>query len=185
MLAMTFALAAIGMLFIGLTSAYVVRQGLSEDWKSIPMPRVLWANTAALLLSSFTIERARLALRGGDRRGSVTWLGLTLGLGVLFLSGQLVAWRLLASHGFYLSTNPHSSFFYVFTGLHGIHLAGGLLAVAWTTLLTWGRPSTFSLAGSSTLSTVRASHWVESTALYWHSMDGLWVLLMMLLFVWG
>ena len=130
MLAMTFALAAIGMLFTGLFSAYIVRQGLGEDWKAIPMPRVLWANTAALLLSSFTIERARLALRGGDRRGSSTWLVITLALGLLFLSGQLVAWRLLSAHGFYVSTNPHSSFFYVFTGLHGAHLAGGLLAVA-------------------------------------------------------
>ena len=172
-LAMSFALAAIGMLFIGLTSAYMVRQGLSNDWKAIPMPRILLVNTAILMAGSLTIERARLGLHWGDRRNCSQWLGATLGLGVVFLSGQLVAWRLLAAQGYYLSTNPHSSFFYVLTGLHGLHLAGGLAALAWTVWLARG------VAAS------RTGRWVESTALYWHSMDALWVLLMVLLFVWG
>lgn len=184
-LGMAFALAAIGMLFIGLTSSYVVRQGLSDDWKDIPMPRILLVNTALLLAGSLTIERARSTLRGGDWRGSSGWLMLTLALGLAFLTGQLVAWRLLAAQGFYLSTNPHSSFFYVLTGLHGLHLAGGLLALAFTAFLARDASPAPAATGFGTLPGARAGRWVDSTALYWHSMDALWVLLLMLLFVRG
>ena len=183
-LGMAFALTAIGMLFTGLTSSYVVRQGLGDDWSRIPMPRILLVNTAILLAGSLTIERARSELREGARRSAGNWVLLTLALGVAFLSGQLVAWRLLAAQGFSLSANPHSSFFYVLTGLHGLHLAGGLLALGWTALLTWNNSPAF--AGSGFASRPgRAGRWVDCSALYWHSMDALWVFLLVLLFVWG
>src|SRR5215467_5019765 len=80
-----FAVAAIGMLFMALTSSYVVRQGLGMDWKRLPMPRILLVNSALLLISSITIERARHALRRGDQQGSGTWVWVTLGLGLGFL----------------------------------------------------------------------------------------------------
>ena len=116
------------MMFVALTSAYVVRYGLDPDWRSIRMPLVLPFNTAVLLASSLTLELARRALRspGASTAGALQWLYLTLALGMAFLAGQFVAWRQLSAGGVYLSTNPHASFFYLLTGLHALHLLGGI-----------------------------------------------------------
>jgi len=154
-LGMSFALAAIAMMFLGLTSALVVRQGLDPGWRAIPMPRLLLANTLVLLASSVALEKAR--------RAAGPWLAATVLLGLVFLTGQLIAWRDLAAQGLYLSNNPHAAFFYLLTGLHGLHLLGGLGALA------------FSAARRT---------WLEITALYWHFMGALWIYLFLLLFVW-
>jgi len=170
-----FAVAAIGMLFIALTSSYIVRQGLGMDWQHLPMPRILLVNSVVLLISSVTMELARLARRRGNLNGSSTWTFVTLLLGLSFLTGQLLAWQSLSNRGFFLSTNPHSSFFYVLTGLHGVHLAGGLLAL--------GYVATGSLQQLRELD--RRGRWLDGTAIYWHFMDALWIYLLVLLFVWG
>ena len=127
---MWFALAPIVMLFTAFGSAYIVRQGLSDDWQAIKIPRLLWWNSAVLLASSVTMELARRAVRppAGSRLSAAArlqlfplapavkkWLLFTLALGVLFLAGQLIAWRQLAAQGIYLSSNPSSSFFYLLT----------------------------------------------------------------------
>lgn len=161
-LGIAFALAGIGMLFIALTSAYVVRQGLGEDWTRIPMPRILLWNTGVLLASSITIESARRTRNG-------QWLTATLALGLVFLVGQMAGWRQLSALGLYLSTNPHSSFFYVLTGIHALHIAGGLVALACVRLIPGNLRR-------------RRARWLDSTALYWHFMDFLWVYLLVLLF---
>jgi cytochrome c oxidase subunit 3 len=160
---MWFALAAIGMLFIAMTSAYVVRLGFDPDWRPIRMPIIVGINTAVLLASSVTMERARRSL--GLDHALNKWLTATLLLGLAFVCGQLVAWRQLSFDGIYLSTNPHSSFFYLLTGMHGLHLLGGILAL-----------------GYLAFSRSHRERWVEATALYWHFMDGLWVYLLVLLF---
>jgi cytochrome c oxidase subunit III len=161
-LGILFALAGIGMLFIALTSAYVVRQGLGTDWTRVPMPRILLVNTAVLLASSITLEKARKA-------ASRNWLFTTLALGLVFLGGQMVAWRQLEAMGLYLSTSPHSSFFYVLTGVHAFHLAGGLISLAYVPLVAADVPR-------------RRARWLDATALYWHFMDALWIYLLVLLF---
>jgi cytochrome c oxidase subunit III len=165
---MALGLISIAMLFVALTSAYVVRQGLDPDWRAIPMPPILWTNTVVLAVSSLTVEIARRA------RKPAPWLSGTLGLGLAFLVGQFAAWRQLSSSGIYLSTNPHSSFFYLLTGLHLVHLTAGLAALSYLV----GR----SLAsGRSRASGVRT---LDAAALYWHFMDALWVYLFLLLFAW-
>ncbi|MGH9533206.1 MAG: cytochrome c oxidase subunit 3, partial [Terriglobales bacterium] len=118
------------MLFVAFTSAYIVRQGLGGDWRSTSLPPMLWINTLILLTSSVTAEfaRRRLFLPEERQEGSPPWLGITLVLGLGFLAGQLVVWRQLAAQGIFISTNPSSSFFYLLTGSHGAHLAGGVLA---------------------------------------------------------
>ena len=187
-LGVAFAVAAIGMLFIALTSSYVVRQGLGMDWQRLPMPRILLVNSAMLLISSITVELARLAMRRGNLPRSRAWLFVTLALGLAFLSGQVLAWQSLSSRGFYLSTNPHSSFFYVLTGLHGIHLAGGLLVLVYVTAgsLHQLRPAPAGLSVSpADISPDRGCRWLDGTAIYWHFMDALWIYLLVLLFVWG
>ena len=124
------ALASILMLFTALSSAYIVRAGSSTDWTAICMPRVLLLSTALILISSVTMEVAR---RKSQRllRSAATpaWLLVTMLLGLAFLASQLVAWKQLARQGVYLASNPHSSFFYLLTATHAVHLAGGLLAL--------------------------------------------------------
>jgi len=152
-------LAAITMLFLAFTSAYIVRQGLDADWQSLSMPRLLPANTIVLLLSSACIEIARRAARPKP------WLFGTLGGGLLFVGGQLALWRQLAGSGLIFAANAHASFFYTLTAVHGLHLAGGLLALGW---VAW--------IGSS------RRRWLEAVALYWHFMAALWLYLVFLLF---
>lgn len=170
-------LASILMLFIALTSAYVLRQtkGLSDanDWVPLDMPAVLWFNTAVLLFSSISIELARRALSRNDYKRFKAWIGLTTLLGLAFLAGQLIAWRQLAGQGIYVDSHPHSSFFYLLTSLHALHLLGGIIALAYITI-----------AGLRLRISLRRRTVVNVTALYWHFMDGLWIYLFLLLFFW-
>lgn len=167
---MLLALIAITMMFVAFTSAYVVRGGLSDDWQAMEMPRLLWLNAGLLLLSSMTIEEARKALNRGLRAACNGWLAVTTILGGGFLAGQLVVWRQLSAHGIYVTTNPSSSFFYLLTGAHGIHVLGGLLALMYADIEAWR----YRLGPAKrTL--------VEVTAIYWHFMDALWIYILCLL----
>ena len=188
------ALTPILMLFVSFTSAYVVRQGLPtldpntnllvRDWIPIKLPTLLLVNTFVLLLSSVGMELARrqflheatlVSSRSGPGAASVDpvkmpWLAMTLVLGLLFLFGQWSAWRQLAAHGFYVSSSPSSSFVYLLTGTHAVHLMGGILA-----LFVAGIASLFRMA------VVRRSIVVDVTAWYWHFMALLWVYIFCLL----
>jgi len=168
-------MAAITMTFAAFTSAMVVRQGSSMDWRHFVLPSVLYFNTAVLLASSVTLEfarsRVRLWTRGlqTQRRIPLLWLYLTLGLGLLFVAGQYAAWLQLKSEGLYLATNPSSSFFYLFTAIHALHVLGGLAGLI---LVIWRFSKHVPTLQLSTLSTV---------SYYWHFMDVLWVYLLLLL----
>jgi cytochrome c oxidase subunit III len=166
---LTMGLAAILMFFMALTSAYVVRKGLGNDWRSLALPPVLWINTLILLASSATIYRARRRLARLDLSGFRHWWGVTVSLGLLFLLGQLLAWRQLVHQGVYLATNPSSSFFYVLTAAHGAHLLGGIVVLLLVGLRPWRR-------ARMTRSTA-----AELASIYWHFMDGLWVFIFLLL----
>jgi cytochrome c oxidase subunit 3 len=161
------------MMFAAFTSAMVVRSGLSGDWRPIELPRVLWLSTVVLLISSFSIEKARRAMWRDESAGLQRWMTVTAGLGALFLTSQLAAWQQLAARGVFVATNPSSSFFYLLTAAHGAHLLGGLLTVGYVTLRVW-RPSFWPTRAAA----------VEGATLYWHFMDGLWVYLLVLLMVW-
>jgi cytochrome c oxidase subunit III len=169
------ALAAITMTFAALTSAMVVRQGSSMDWRHFTLPWVLYLNTVVLLASSGVLEHARkrvAAFAHGLQPGRslpLLWLWLTLGLGLLFVGGQYLAWLQLKAEGWYLATNPSSSFFYLFTAMHGLHVLGGLAGL---TLVIWRFSRPVSTLRLSTLSTV---------SYYWHFMDVLWIYLLLLL----
>src|ERR1041385_4687631 len=114
------------MLFVALASAYIVRSASSDDWHRIAMPKVLWLSTALLVISSVTIELARRSLKSRNESGYSLWLTNTAVLGVAFVVSQLFAWRQLVRQGAYLASNPYNSFFYLFTGAHGVHVFGGL-----------------------------------------------------------
>ena len=158
------------MFFMALASAYLVRRG-SADWVPVRVPMLMWFNTAVLLVSSGTIEMARKRLGLLDVVGFTRLWGLTTVLGVVFLIGQVVAWRQLVGEGIYLASNPASSFFYIFTGAHALHVIGGvgaLLYVAWRNF------------ERAQLTRVVAA---EVASYYWHFMDALWLFLLVLLYL--
>ena len=170
-------LASIAMLFTSLSSAYIVRSGVTYDWYPITVPRVLYGSTALILLSSLSIEIARRKLKQGLSGTYSKYLLLTLLLGLGFLVSQLLAWRQLAAQGIYISSHPHSSFFYVLTGAHAVHLAGGLMALGFL----WRR-SRRHLDETRLIAKRQAA--ADAVSIYWHFMDALWIYLFLLLFLW-
>lgn len=158
------AIGTISMSFAALTSALVVRQSSAPDWQHLQLPALLYVNTLVLLGSSLTLESFR-------RRGGAFGLHATLLLGLLFLAGQVLAWRQLAAHNLGLASGPSSAFFYVFTVLHAMHVLGGLGGL--------GLIERRLAAGALSATTSRAA------ALYWHFMAVLWLYLLALLMLRG
>jgi cytochrome c oxidase subunit 3 len=188
------ALTPVLMLFVSFTSAYVVRQGLPtldprtnqlvHDWIPVKLPALLWVNTLVLLLSSVGMELARRQSKFAaaavttkqagpvavSAAGKMPWLTMTIALGLLFLLGQWMAWKQLATSGFYVATTPSSSFVYLLTGAHAVHLMGGVVALLVAGLFVlFRRPVT-------TRSIV-----VDVAGWYWHFMAALWVYILCLL----
>jgi len=186
-------LTGIAMIFISFTSAYIVRQGLPtldprtnlllHDWFPVALPGLLLLNTVVLLISSVTMELARrqtarralaqLSSIPGvsvDAKDGMSWLALTVVLGLAFLTGQWMAWRELAANGFYVASSPSSSFVYLLTGMHGVHLFGGVVA-----LLSAGFASLLRRSAGSQPILVDVTGW------YWHFMAVLWVYILCLL----
>jgi cytochrome c oxidase subunit 3 len=193
-LGLVVALTPILMLFVSFTSAYIVRQGLPtldpqtnllvKDWIPVRLPTLLLVNTFVLLLSSLGMELARRQFRGeavlapdnaaprtsSSGQNKMPWLAMTLVLGLLFLFGQWTAWKQLAASGFYVSSTPSSSFVYLLTGTHAVHLMGGILALFVASIAVLFRRA---LPARSIL--------IDVTAWYWHFMAGLWVYILCLL----
>jgi cytochrome c oxidase subunit III len=166
---------AITMMFAAFTSALIVRKGSSLDWRTFKLPSILFFNTGLLLASGVTLEvsRRHIAAFMGKMKSQVEsparWLYVTLFLGLLFVAGQYVAWSQLSAQGLYLATNPSSSFFYVLTATHALHILGGLAGLGYV------------IRKLSKLSLRRST--LDATARYWHFMDALWVYLLLLLWM--
>ena len=169
------AIFAITMSFMAFTSALFVREGTAVDWTHLTLPPILYLNTMVLLLGSLTLVMASLTVNAHallDSRSIKTvmgWLIATLALGVLFIAGQYIAWTQLAAQGLYLATNANSSFFYVFTGMHILHLLGGIAALVYLIGQLVGSHTTFRRAA------------FHNTAIYWHFMGVLWLYLLFVL----
>ena len=169
---MLIALSAIAMFFVAMLSAAVVRRGApSGDWQPLRAGSALWGilsvNTMVLLGSSFTLAHSRSQAQSGDAVGFRRWWLATCALGAAFLAGQLLAWRQLAHAGLYLATNPSSSFFYLLTAAHGVHLAGGIIAL----IIVAVRPARKIAQNTA----------VEVASIYWHAMDAIWIFLFLFL----
>jgi len=185
------ALAGDMMFFVVLVALFYARQAGTRmdaqtlqqigDWHPVLLPPILFLNTAVLILSTLTMEFARrhifrefdvleewLGLGRPALRRTLPWLGATLALGLLFLAGQIVAWRQLTAQGFAFDkwATPASYFFYLITGLHAAHLALGVFAL------------TFCLFALSHLKRVESRQIaVDSTAWFWHTMSLAWLIL--------
>jgi cytochrome c oxidase subunit 3 len=144
-------LATVGMLFLTFTAAYLERR-VGSDWRPFDLPGIVWFNAVAILLSSVAVEMAK-------RRAG--WGYAALILGALFLAGQIAAWLQLRAAGFFLPTQAYGSFFYMLSGLHGLHVAGGLLALA--------------------VALGRRRDLLALTAVYWHFVGGVWIYVLLVL----
>jgi cytochrome c oxidase subunit 3 len=169
-LAIRLTLVSVTVLFLALSSAYIFNRA---ELQPIATPRVLWLSTGLILASSLTIELARRALRRRAEGRFKFWISATMLLGLGFLGAQIMVWKRLVASGFYVNKNHHSGYAYIFTGLHGAHLVGGLVALAYVML-----------RNISDWTAVRRRVSVDATALYWHFLDGLWIYLLALIFYW-
>lgn len=166
------ALISITAMFMALSVAYFYNRAHAGR---LEFPTIFLLSTALILMSSATIERARALTRKRREEGAVRWLGVTLIIGLAFLSAQIGAWRQLVASGFYVNTNHHSSYAYIFTALHAAHLGGGLLALVYLI-----RRASRGLGTS-----LRRRVSLDVTALYWHFLAALWLYLLALLFLWN
>jgi cytochrome c oxidase subunit III len=161
-------LGVVGCLFALFFSAYFMRMGMPElkiaDWRPLPTPKLLWLNTAVLMSSSVALQLAKSAAYRGPMK--LVRAGLIVGgvFAIAFLAGQLLAWRQLIGEGYFFATNPANAFFYLISGVHGLHLLGGLVALGRTMDKAW---QGFELAQ------VRLS--VELCAIYWHFLLFVWL----------
>lgn len=175
---MWFLLLAVLMTFGGLIAAYmVIASNRALEWKPFNLPAAVWISTALILASSFSYFVSKRALQNEQQEMARKWLLATTMLGAAFISSQILAWLMLVQRGLYVQSNPYAGFFYVLTLVHAVHVIGGICALGYIVLRTWRK--TFSvdeLEYRKNISSVIG--W------YWHTMDGLWLVLFFLLGFW-
>jgi len=167
-------LVVVGALFALLISAYSVRMVMT-DWQAVPASGLLWFNTGLLVASSVALQLAYIA--SSHRRIDDLKLGLLAGGGfaLMFLAGQVLAWRQLYAAGYFVASNPANAFFYLLVALHGLHLSGGLVALGRAAGRVWG--------GSDRRDRIRLG--VGLCAAYWHFLLFVWLVVMALLMGWA
>jgi cytochrome c oxidase subunit 3 len=162
-------LAALGSLFALFISAYFMRMQLA-DWQPVPKPTLLWINTGVLMLSSAALQWTRAAADGGNLRRVKAGLLAAGGAALAFVAGQLFAWQQLTATGHFLTANPASSFFYLITALHGVHLLGGGVALGRVAVRVWR---------GSDVDQLRLS--LDLCSMYWDFLLLMWLILFGLL----
>ena len=170
-------LAVAGCLFTLMISAYFVRKDLGlpgAEWRAQPLPNLLWLNTGVLVLSSLALHWTHSSAKRGliqDVRNGVSIGGAAA---LLFLVGQLAAWRQLAAAGYFAASSPAAAFFYLITGSHGLHVAGGLVALGRTGAKAWRGAAADQLQLS-----------VGLCAAYWHFLLVVWLVIFAILAGWA
>lgn len=162
-------LATVTMLFAAFTAALLVRRA-GHDWVPVDLPRIVWVNAVVILASSIAVEMGRHAARTGVAPLALTRVAGALALGLVFLIGQVLAWRALAARGVFLPTTPHAAFFYLLSAVHGAHVLGGLGALGWALRR---------LSRSPLLPLARAT--LAQVAVFWHFVGALWLYLLVVL----
>ncbi|HXH70842.1 MAG TPA: heme-copper oxidase subunit III [Pyrinomonadaceae bacterium] len=177
-IAMWFLLLVVLMTFGGLISAYVVisTNGVME-WKPFDLPIQVWISTNLILASSITYTISQKALNLENQEKAKKWLLATTVFGGMFIASQILSWLELVRRGVYVESNPYAGFFYILTGVHAIHVVGGIAVLGYVVLRTWHKTSSDEeLSKRKTIS--NAVGW------YWHFMDALWIVLFLLLGFW-
>ncbi len=163
-------LAVVTSLFALFISAYSIRMEYG-DWRPLPEPVLLWANTAILVISSGLLQAAWNAAKRQDRARLKMWLSAGALMSFIFVVAQILAWIQLTGSGYVVSGNPANGFFYLLTGVHALHLLGGLVALGRSGRRLW---STDPEPGALLLG-------VELCAVYWHYLLAVWIILFSLM----
>ncbi len=173
-----FLLLVVLMTFGGLISAYIVisTNGVME-WKPFDLPIQVWISTNLILASSITYTISQKALNLDNQQKAKNWLLATTVFGGMFIASQILSWLELVKRGVYVQSNPYAGFFYILTGVHALHVIGGIAVLGYVVLRTWQKTSSDEeLNKRKTIS--NAVGW------YWHFMDALWIVLFLLLGFW-
>lgn len=163
--AMWLAIAGMIMLFASLTSAYIIRKS-AGNWQEFYLPTIFWFNTIVVLLSSVTMILSVRSHKQSNNNTYKIWISLTAVLGIIFLIGQYIGWLQLNEGGILLSGNPSGSFVYVISGLHAVHMAGGVVALLIAAIAAFVKPFNPSKITG-----------LEVISIYWHFVDVLWIYL--------
>jgi cytochrome c oxidase subunit 3 len=173
-----FLLAVVLMTFGGLSAAYIMTATNGAiEWRPFALPVQVWISTVIILISSAVYHRGKLALDDYDQPRAKKWLVATTVLGAAFISSQMLAWIELSQRGLYFSGNPYAGFFYILTGLHAIHVLGGIIALGSVVIGSWNEIH-------SEQRWYRVRSLGEVVGWYWHFMGGVWVVLFLLLGFW-
>ena len=166
------------MTFSALISAYmVIAVNKQSEWKPMVLPYQVWVSTVLLLMSSVTFEIARRNLEQAKQEIARRWLLDTTVLGAMIVASQLLSWQQLVNDGILVEGNPYAGFFYIMTATHALHLLGGMIALGYLVLQVWQTTrNAEALFRRQTLTNV--------VSLYWHTIDGLWLVLLGLLVFW-
>ena len=171
-------LVVVGCLFALLISAYIIRVDITAlnivDGSRLPAPKLLWLNTGFLVLSSVAMQFAWMDARRGKLDGMRGDLLAAAGCAAVFVIGQILAWRQLSQAGYFLASNPANSFFYLLTGVHALHILGGLIALSRTISRAW-----------LGVAPERLRLGVELCAIYWHFLLLIWLLVFSLVMGWA
>ncbi|MDH4089634.1 MAG: cytochrome c oxidase subunit 3 [Cyclobacteriaceae bacterium] len=162
-------IASVVMIFASLTSAYIVRQS-DGNWMMFDLPNLFWITSAIIVLSSGTMHWAYVSAKKDDLEGTKIAIGITLVLGLAFLVGQFMAWGELVKRNVYFVGNPSGSFVYVISGLHGMHIVGGVVFL----LIVLVAAFRYKVHAKSLSQ-------IEMCATYWHFLDVLWLYLFVFL----
>jgi len=165
LVALTTFLAVATSFFALILSAYSLRMELG-DWVPMTEPTILWTNTVVLVLASVVFQWTRNHAVSGNAARIKPGLLLTGVLTTAFLAGQWLAWQELNASGQYMTVNPSNAFFFLLTGVHGLHILGGMYV--------WGR-ATVRAFGGQEMDVVR--HSVELCTIYWHFLLLVWLVL--------
>lgn len=166
---LTLFLVVASIVFSMFTVSYFVRMEL-PDWQPLSEPAQLWLNTVLLIISSVMFQWARNIVSRDSRRSLTTaFIGGGV-FAILFIIGQLIAWGNLQSSGYYLASNPANSFYYLLTGLHALHLLGGL----WV----WSKSSARLISGCEPKE-IKLS--IELCTIYWHFLLVVWLVMFAIL----
>ena len=175
---MWFLLMVVLMTFGGLIGAYIVIATNKElEWKPFALPVQVWISTFLIFASSLTYQVSNKALQSGKQLKAKNWLLATTVLGGMFIASQILAWFDLVRRGVYMASNPYAGFFYILTSVHALHVLGGILVLGYILLRTWN-------ATSNDDELEKRQSVSKAVGLYWHFMDGLWIVLFVLLGFW-
>lgn len=173
-----FLILVVVMTFGGLLAAYIVlATNRAIEWQPFSLPIPVFLSTAIILASSVTYHLAFARISGDNRRSAQTWFIATTILAGVFIASQLVAWFELNRMGLYVEGNPYAGFFYILTGVHAIHVVGGIIALGSLVNGLWK-------TDQSDLERLRGFTMAQVVGWYWHTMGALWIVIFVLLGFW-